>query len=418
MEAEERPSKIRRLSHPAGVNNELMTVPGDLAGEGNHGKPERKGIPKENVDSEDESSALSSEGGVPLEEYKTTNVKVVSASGVAPQEPPLASPLSKNQLKKLKRKQDWEAGRDSRKAKRREKLKEKKQRKRNTVEKEIGSAPAQSTAEPPTSNVQHENAILENPKLLHVRTVQLPITFIFDCGFDDLMTEKEQISLASQLTRCYADNYRAPFRAHLAVSSFGGQLKRRFDTVLSRQHENWKGVKFLADDFVEVAEQAKAWMSGDQGGILKGSFAAYATGNEIVDTGEIETVYLTSDSSETLTELKPYSTYIIGGLVDKNRHKGICYKRAMDRGMKTARLPIGEYMEMTTRSVLATNHVSEIMLRWLEFKDWGEAFLKVVPKRKGGVLKSSHDRHQDALQADERDSDVLLEKTSTALTNA
>ena len=100
-------------------------------------------------------------------------------------------------------------------------------------------------------------------------------------------------------------------------------------------------------------------------------------------------VYLTSESPDTLTELKPYSTYIVGGLVDRNRHKGICYKRAMDRGLKTAKLPIGDYMQMASRFVLATNHVSEIMVRWLELGDWGEAFLRVVPKRKGGVLKSN-----------------------------
>ena len=45
-------------------------------------------------------------------------------------------------------------------------------------------------------------------------------------------------------------------------------------------------------------------------------------------------------------------------------------------------------MVMNSRSVLAVNHVVEIMLRWLECGDWGEAFEKVIPKRKGGVLRS------------------------------
>jgi len=111
-------------------------------------------------------------------------------------------------------------------------------------------------------------------------------------------------------------------------------------------------------------------------------------------------VYLSSDSDETLAELKPYSTYIVGGLVDKNREKGICHKRAVQEGVRTARLPIGDYMDMASRKVLATNHVNEIMLRWLECGNWGEAFMKVIPKRKGGHLK---DQVEEDGQQDEDD---------------
>ncbi|MCJ1291537.1 tRNA methyltransferase 10 [Xylographa carneopallida] len=306
-------------------------------------------------------------------------------------EPPTGPQLSKSQLKKLKRKQEWEAGREYRKAKRKEKIKEKKQRKR-AASKEEGPMDPTSL---PKSTLDDEpvDAVQESPQRKHIRSVQLPVTIIIDCGFDDLMLDNERISLASQLTRCYSDNHHAPFQFHMVVSSFGGKLKERFETVLSGHHQSWKGVRFLDEDFVEAAEQAQERMVGPDGGVLAGVFAGKASGDvdpeEAVATEEAETVYLTSDSPETLTELKSYSTYIIGGIVDRNRHKGICYKRAMDRGMKTARLPIGEYMAMASRFVLATNHVSEIMVKWLELGDWGEAFLKVVPKRKGGVLKGA-----------------------------
>jgi tRNA (guanine9-N1)-methyltransferase len=102
-----------------------------------------------------------------------------------------------------------------------------------------------------------------------------------------------------------------------------------------------------------------------------------------------------------LTELKPYSTYIIGALVDKNRHKAVCYKQAVAKGIKTAKLPIGEYIEMSHRSVLATNHVVEIMLRWLECRDWGEAFMKVIPQRKGGRLKGNNGKEVTEATAEE-----------------
>jgi tRNA (guanine9-N1)-methyltransferase len=104
-------------------------------------------------------------------------------------------------------------------------------------------------------------------------------------------------------------------------------------------------------------------------------------------TEEGEIIYLSSESDNVLTHLKPNSTYIIGGLVDKNRHKGICHKRAVARGIKTAKLPIKEYLEMRDRQVLVTNHVLEILLKWMEFGDWGKAFMEVMPKRKGGKLR-------------------------------
>lgn len=310
-------------------------------------------------------------------------------------------PLSKNKQKKMKRDQEWEANSAKRKAKRKEKNKEKKQRKRTALEE---SDPFVSSLPKSTTDLSQENSKAsssiepsrtrsfraESPKKVQrSQHIQLPITLVLDCSFDDLMMDKERKSLGSQITRCYSDNHKAPYQAHLAVSSFGGHLKERFDGLLAGMHHSWKGVRFLEGDFQEAAEQSNIWMKGEDGGKLAGVFAESGASRqtlaELAEAGEV--VYLTSDSPNTLNELRPYSTYIIGGLVDRNRHKGICYKKAMDRGMKTAKLPIGDYMQMTSRFVLATNHVAEIILRWLELGDWGEAFLKVVPKRKGGVLR-------------------------------
>lgn len=305
-----------------------------------------------------------------------------------------APPLSKNKLKKLKRDQEWEANRAKRKEKRREKQNEKKQRKRAARQESTPNAPKNQT--PANLNGQ-EKKIIDPKKSTRQEYTQLPITIVLDCGFDDLMIDKEQKSLASQVTRSYSDNHKAPLQAHLAITSFGGHLKERFDGVLAGHHRSWKNVRFLEGDFVQAAEQAKEWMKGGHGGKLAGALAkkddSAQASHELDEAGEV--VYLTSDSPDTLTKLRPYSTYIIGGLVDRNRHKGVCYKRAMDRGMRTARLPIGDYMQMTSRFVLATNHVAEIMLRWLELDDWGKAFLQVMPKRKGGVLKPNNEDPDD-----------------------
>ena len=330
--------------------------------------------------------------------------------------------LSKNQRKKLRRKQEWEARREDRKALKKERRKEKKVRKRAARKEESKERLEDTTNDqenPATSNSQGQDQSKRH------RPIQLPITIIFDCDFDGLMIDKERISLASQLTRSYSDNFKAKYRYHVAIASFGGSLKERFDTVLSKHYLNWKGVRIFEEDFVDVAAKSEAWLMEKQAGRLTGAFEKGCTSptdgekeqpteESLRERGEI--IYLTSDSPNTLTELKPYSTYVIGGLVDRNRHKGICYKRACDRGVKTARLPIGDYMEMTSRFVLATNHVAEIMLRWLEYRDWGKAFLEVMPKRKGGVLKETsgeaeevdceEEEHGGALATNEEEEDA------------
>ena len=403
MEAEERSPKRRRLgSEPSIKNGPLLEsshqdVCEDQGPTSNLGpKPHENTEPSPQPNPELITTGNPDAGTIDKSTLSDNTGELISA----PQ-------LSKNQLKKLRHQQEWEAGRTARKAKRKIKIQEKKERKREAREHGVSSKSISSI-----DNLKAVKAIEATSKPVHRKSVQLPIAFILDCGFDDLMFDKERVSLASQLTRCYSDNHHAPFKAHLAISSFGGHLKERFETVLSKHHENWKNVRFLDGDFTDAVAQAKDWMVGAQGGILAGAFAPSQTTPDPSTSGNLEddseVVYLTSDSPSTLTALKPYSTYIIGGLVDRNRHKGICYQRALDRGFKTAKLPIGEYMEMTSRFVLATNHVAEIMLRWLECGDWGEAFLRVVPKRKGGVLKEGkmqeegRDKKGDEGDEDER----------------
>ncbi|MCJ1412082.1 tRNA (guanine(9)-N(1))-methyltransferase [Ptychographa xylographoides] len=419
MEAEERPRKIRKLSQL----NESLQVSRNLGEELLHGLGGEV-IPQEDRPFKPE-QGLEAIEGIDLDIVNHENTQAqdpTSTNSTAPVsdrgEDISNPPLSKNQLKKLKRKQEWEAGREYRKGKRKQKIQEKKLQKRaanqEATHTENGAASVPSTI---AANGDPKGSSKVPPNRRHVHAVQLPITFIFDCGFDDLMHEKERISLAAQLTRCYSDNHRAPYKAHMTVSSFEGKLKERFDTVLSEHHKGWKGVRFFQEDFVEAARRAEDWMAAEKGGVVAGSLARNMEGKDPLsgEHSEIgETIYLSSDSDNTLTELKPYSTYIIGGLVDRNRHKGVCYKKAMDRGIKTARLPIGEYMEMTSRFVLATNHVNEIMLKWLELGDWGQAFMAVVPKRKGGVLKGIDPTYQSGgLGVEEEADEPVIARTET-----
>ncbi|OJJ99312.1 hypothetical protein ASPACDRAFT_79228 [Aspergillus aculeatus ATCC 16872] len=325
-----------------------------------------------------ESSPVPEPSTAPVEtrdnDDNTTTATTTTNNG-APSDPTdETAPMSKRAMKRQRRREQWEEGREQRKVKRKERIQARKERRRAELQ------VAKDEGREAEFRKEHERT----PARFRKGTL-LPLTLILDCSFDELMIEKERISLGSQLTRSYSDNSRAPFRSHLVVSSFNKLLKQRFDTVLAKTYENWKGIRFLEEDFVEAAEKAKEWMVVPDGGRFEGVFADKADTKP--EDGEV--VYLSSDSPHTLTELKPFSTYIIGGLVDKNRHKGICYKQAVERGIKTAKLPIGEYIQMASRQVLATNHVVEIMLKWLEVGDWGKAFMEVIPQRKGGTLKES-----------------------------
>jgi len=84
-----------------------------------------------------------------------------------------------------------------------------------------------------------------------------------------------------------------------------------------------------------------------------------------------------------LEEVVNDEVYVIGGLVDRNRHKGITEKKARDLGIRTAKLPISEHMQFLKANVLTCNHVFEILLKYRQNgNNWNKAFIDVVPRRK------------------------------------
>ncbi|KAJ3532367.1 hypothetical protein NM208_g8470 [Fusarium decemcellulare] len=287
-------------------------------------------------------------------------------------------PLSKNALKRLKKQQEWEAGKEERKIKRKENRQARRVRKREEKAALVaqGIDPnAQKQQKPPSVNV--------------------PISLIIDCDFEQYMRDKELISLGSQVTRSYSENKNAQFRTHMFVSGWNGKLATRFHQVLEDKHKNWKGIEFIEGDFIACAEAARKKMQEDGGKMIdplqksldekvpwvrdeKDPFPMPDPEPEPREEYK-DIVYLSSDSPYTLDRLEPNTSYVIGGLVDKNREKVYGDAESASSGDK---------------------HVVEIMLKWLEYENWGDAFLSVIPKRKGGQLRQQEGASG---QADEDD---------------
>ncbi|KAH6623624.1 guanine-1-methyltransferase-domain-containing protein [Chaetomium tenue] len=296
-------------------------------------------------------------------------------------------PLSKNQLKRLRKQQQWQEYKEDRRSKRKDKRHERQARKR--AEKEAKIAEAEAAGIDPATVLQQKEPWKYRP---------VPVSFIIDCDFERYMREQELVSLSSQLVRSYAMNRKSKYQASLHFSSWKGKLKDRFETVLKNTHHNWKNVGFHEGDFKEAAKQVGEQMAGPNGGEMLDLIKPNGGDAEVNPTVEVEpegedidrsVVYLTSESPYTLDRLEANTSYVIGGIVDKNREKGLCYNRAKEFRVRTAKLPIGEYMAMQSRYVLTTNQVVEIMAKWIECGDWGQAFMDVIPKRKGGTLKGN-----------------------------
>lgn len=329
--------------------------------------------------------------------------------------------LSKNKLRKLKRRKVWEDQRQDRRVQR--KARRHAKTAKNQLERD-----ERATQLAQAEGIEKEEAlkrVLELRKLeskKNKKTHVVPVAFIIDCDFEKYMFDNELVSLGGQITRSYSMNKQGDYQAHILISSWGGKLKERFETALSNTHKHWKGVSFVQGDFVEAGKVAWGTMKGPRGGTTCPALGGEekreqqqqqpsdAAADKAVDPGQTDApesskgasapeaeepradfttdsvVYLSADSPNTLDKLEPYTSYVIGGLVDRNREKLLCQRRAEGKNIRTAKLPIGQYMQMASRQVLATNHVVEIMSKWLETGDWGKAFMEVIPKRKGGRL--------------------------------
>jgi len=173
---------------------------------------------------------------------------------------------------------------------------------------------------------------------------------VIDLEFGDLMTESERKSLAHQLMYCYSSNLKSEKPCRILLSGLDGSIAQSVHALSG--FDNWP-----------VGKE-------------KGSYLDALSGRKE------DLVYLSADSENVVREFDPSKVYIIGGLVDRNRHKGVCQRKAEGQGIATARLPIQDHVKLQTSAVLTVNQVFDIFLKFRESKDWGKTLKSVIPSRK------------------------------------
>ncbi|CAA0408269.1 unnamed protein product [Arabidopsis thaliana] len=269
----------------------------------------------------------------------------------------VSPPLSKNAQKKQLKQQRYEAKKAEKKAQEKEHKRKEGERKLKEWEETLANATEEERLKLIESRKSLRKERMEKrseekekkmERLNQAKEIGQKI--VVDVDFAHLMSESEISSLVQQIMYCYAVNGRSTSPCHLWLTGVQGKMSTELDKLPG--FEKW---------FIEKESRCYIEAMADQKDNL---------------------VYLTADSETVLDDLDSKHIYIIGGLVDRNRFKGITMTKAQEQGIKTAKLPIGEYMKMSSSQVLTVNQVLEILVKFLETRDWKTAFFTVIPQRK------------------------------------
>ena len=329
-------------------------------------------------------------------------------------------PLSKNQLKKRRRWEQSAANKKRRKEQSREV-------RRLKAEKEGRDLNAEREQQIKNEKDGKGWAKREERWKQRIEKADIDNSFrvCFDCSFEDQMSWKEINSLSLQLRYVYGCNRKSSMPVYIDVCGMkkGGQTRVGLEKVEGFPNA-WEGRAFrcyeekLEDVYggrvIGSAKHEEAGSEGNEKEVMKGSptksdtiaesssAAENDSKNDATDSGEQKMypklppkhqfVYLTGDSPNTLTTLDNNTTYIVGGIVDRNRLKRAAIQRVESINaqypsldIQTARLPLEEIADFkgSTR-ILTCNHVFEILQKYREngYRDWRSSIMAVLPSRK------------------------------------
>ena len=248
-------------------------------------------------------------------------VKEDAVETTAPAEVKLSKKKQKKLLRKQQKEEYWNSSRKEIRKKRREKAKE-----RN---KELGV--------PST-----------HKKKRTFETIKTCGYIGIDCDFDSYMNERETKSLYNQIQLLYGENWKLDNPFNIRCFGVDGKLLERVDKGDARK---WKLLSFESEKIETIKN-------------------------------DIKCVYLTAESDNILESIDSDTYYIIGGIVDHNKYKGLCDGKAKSLNIPTARLPINENVEIVGRQVLTVNQVFNILSSFEKKKNWKDALEDALPSRK------------------------------------
>lgn len=254
--------------------------------------------------------------------------------------------LMRKDITKESKLKNLENFKKERRVKTRIKRKENKKRQVEEKKKLIDAMSKEERIEYYRKKEEEENAKLENLK----RGLKSNYKIIFDLDYLNLMKKTEIKSLTSQVSYSYSLNktLKTPFCFYLC--NYVGEVKKEMEMMGS---SNWS-VKFYEEKFYQVEEIIKS---------------------------ERDIIYLSPDSPNVLSEVNDKSIYIIGGFVDKPVSKFRSLDKANGLDIKTARLPLDDYLKDLVNPVLNINNVVEILASYIETQNWESTIQNLVPGR-------------------------------------
>ncbi|CAD8188728.1 unnamed protein product [Paramecium octaurelia] len=181
-----------------------------------------------------------------------------------------------------------------------------------------------------------------------MKSLQSPFRIIIDCGFEDNMSDKEQRSLARQLSELYTENRKTDVPLKLYVTNIYPTLHKYLEQYHYKQWQLVSDEKLFTD--IDEFQQANI-------------------------------VYLSPDGEEELQEIKEDEVYVIGGLVDRVIIKNATLNRSRQLGVRSAKLPIGQFIKKSYKKCLNVSTAALMISGWLKYKDWSKAFDSIVPQK-------------------------------------